>query len=560
MKKQKYAYNKDLRRPQMELPARLARVNPICLDILYKRGFTTAEEMEQILFPSLADSLLQLPPLLDTDKAVRVLKEAKRDRRVVTVYHDYDVDGVTAAAICLVCLRNLGFRVHNYCNDRALDGFGICPNGVDALMKTYPDTGLIITVDNGISGFEGILRARELGLQVIVTDHHECDGSLPLADAVIDHKRLDEPGNQDRNACGAGVIWRVMLALYQDLNLNVQPVMNTLDFVALGTIADIVPVLGLNRALVSEGLKYINRHPRPFFRVVRDVLNLTGVDSETIGFKLAPMINAVSRMGFVVAPLVEMLVSEDEWMLDQGIRRLQEINQSRKDETQLELDLVHDLVPPDYDGSILIIRDERLQEGIVGIVASHLKEEYNIPTAVFARDRNGNWKGSCRSNNVFHLKNALDQCAGYLLNYGGHAKGAGLTVRADDFEEFEKQFRALSDRAAAEFPEPEKIVIDLVVNAADLTEKTVRELGILEPFGEGFRKPVLGLVASGIVQTQYIGHDEQHVKYIDSTGLAVIQWNKADRAKLRKSPPVKFVGYPCLNHFRGNTFVQFIAD
>ncbi len=544
----------------MALTPRLQTVNPLCLDILYRRGMRTPEEMEAILFPSLVRTVKSSPRMLDTDRAVQVLIQARENGSPVTIYHDYDVDGVTSAAICISCMERLGMKVHSYCNDRAVDGFGICPSGIDTMMSQYPDTKVMVTVDNGITGVAGTEHAKKLGLKVIITDHHEPDGVLPDADAVIDHKRLDEPDTQDRTCCGAGVAWKLMLALYNRLHVSIQPVLDALDFAALGTIADIVPLLGFNRAVVIEGLRLINSRPRPFFRVVREMLDLPVIDTEAIGFKLAPMINAVSRMGKPVGPVVRLLLSSDERILHQGILELQEINRVRKEETARELDLVSAMVPPDFDEPLLMVASPDLQEGIIGIVASQLKEKYHVPAAVFALDRRGNWKGSCRSHDGFHLKNALDQCSEFLLNYGGHAKGAGLTVRAGDFDRFRERFMDLARRAAETYPAREEVAIDLVLDAEDLTESMVRQLSVLEPFGEGFHKPVLGLRTREIVSTRFIGMGERHVKYIDSSGLSVIQWNRGNEARARARPPRKFVGYPSLNVFRGETFVQFIAD
>lgn len=554
----KYTYNK-VERPAAPLPARLAAVDPICLDILYNRGIQTPEAMESFLFPSLLKQLKSHPPMLDMDKAVSILKEVVSNKYTVTIYHDYDVDGVTAGVTALSGLTQLGVPVNHYCNDRITGGFGINAAGVDDIMSKFPETRVLLTVDNGIAGIEGVARAKELGLTVIITDHHELGAELPAADAVIDHKRADEPDGQDKNCCGAGVVWKLLLELYSTLGRDVTPVLDLLDIVALGTIADVVPLVGDNRAIVQEGLKRINAGKRPFFRSCLEVLEKDSIDAMTVAFRIAPMINAVSRMGNDASQLIDLLLETDPVKLREGIIALDEINEARKEETRREAELAKNLVGDAPVGAI-VFNHESLQEGIVGIVAGQLKEEFSLPAVVLARTEEGNWKGSARSPEGFMLKEALDQCAEYLLSYGGHAKAAGLTVRGSDLEKFREKFTRLAVEAAGDTGFETAVPIDEVLPAEDYTEDLVRHLSILEPFGEGFPRPLFGLVAKNIVGTRFMGTEEQHVKYHDASGLDVIQWNKGDQAKTRKAPPKKFVGFPGLNVFRGETTVQFIAE
>ena len=554
----KYTYNK-IERPAVPLPARLAAVDPICLDILYSRGIRTPEEMENFLFPSLLKQLKSHPPMVDMDKAVTILKNVVANKYPVTIYHDYDVDGVTAGVTALSGLTQLGVPVNHYCNDRIIGGFGINAAGVDEIMSKYPETKVLLTVDNGIAGNEGVARAKALGLTVIVTDHHEPGSELPAADAVIDHKRLDEPPEQDKNCCGAGVIWKVLLELYIDLGRDVGPVMDLLDIVALGTVADVVPLVGDNRVIVQEGLKRINAGSRPFFRSCMEILEKDYIDAMTVAFRIAPMINAVSRMGNDASQLIDLFLETKPDQLRAGIIALDEINEARKEETRREADLAKSLVGEDPSGAI-IFNHESLHEGIVGIVAGQLKEEFSLPAVVLAKDKDGNWKGSARSPEGFMLKDALDQCAEYLLSYGGHAKAAGLTVRASDLDKFKEKLTRLAVDAAGEKGFETAVPIDAVLSAEDYTEELVRHLSILEPFGEGFPRPLFGLVVSNITDTRFMGQEEQHVKYHDESGLDVIQWNKGEQAKARKTPPKKFVGFPGLNVFRGTTTVQFIAE
>lgn len=534
----------------------LKTINPICLDILYQRGFHTSEDMEQFLFPSLMKSIRNHPKFLDTDKAIQHLAMAAEQKSEVTIYHDYDADGITAAAIGKFCLEQLGIQVHLYCNNRITGGFGISTEGIEELLHQYPNTKIVLTVDNGITGLAGVQRAKSAGLTVLITDHHEPGETLPCADAVIDHKRTDEPSNQYRDSCGAGVIWETMLWLYVSMGKDISPVMSTLDLVALGTVADVVPLLGLNRAFVKEGMQLINDGKRLFFRELFAAMELQSVDSRAIGFRIAPMINAVSRMGHDPSKVVDLLLSDNSEFVKAGIAKLDEYNQARKVETDRESRLAKAQLGDSYTEPVIIFKDETFQEGIIGIIAGQLKELYEKPAIVFAKDKDGNWKGSCRSLDGFHLKNALDQCQEYLLSYGGHAKGAGVTVRASDFELFSAKMEQLA--RDAQIPEVLK-PIDIVLPASAYTAQMVHELGILEPYGEGFQPPVFGMIAD-VVDVRYMGQESQHVKYVDKSGLSIILWNQGAQAKLKTKFPRKFVGTPQLNSWNGTISVQFIAS
>lgn len=555
----KYEFH-NLHRPEsLALTPRLKAVHPACLDILYERGIQTAEAMEKFLFPSLSESIRAYPPFLDTEAALEILEQAVRNGEPIVIYHDYDVDGCTAGAIAAECLTTLGAKTYRYCNERSIDGFGICANGVDNLVSRHPDAKVLLTVDNGISGVAGVARAKELGLKVVVTDHHEPGEALPAADAVIDPKRVDEAETQYKDNCGAGVVWRIMLELYMRMGISVEPVMNAVDLAALGTVADIVPLTGQNRAIVQEGLRLMNEGRRPFFRIVSELLDLKTIDAQySVAFRIAPMINAVSRMDKDVSIVGKLLLSEDEDFLREGIVQLDEINQERKNETSREVEVAEASIPEGFNEAAIIIRNAGFQEGIVGITAGRLMQEYNRPVIVLTQNRDGNWKGSCRSPQGFSMKEALDKCASCLISYGGHARAAGVTVRADSFDAFEKEFTRLANEAYPERDFTNVVTIDAVFPASAYTEQMVRELRILEPYGEGFPQPLFGLVAD-ITDVRYMGAEKQHVKYLDQTGLSIIQWNHGEAARARSRFPKKFVGHPQLNDWKGDISVQFIT-
>lgn len=545
--------------PRLLIGPRLSGIHSVCMDILYSRGFHTSKEIEDFLFPSLSSRLRKMIPLLDTGKAVSILVSAVKNKQAIVIYHDYDADGITAAAVVKEQLTKLGVPVYLYCNNRAIDGFGMCVAGVQALITQFPDAKIVLTVDNGITAVEAVKFAKEQGLTVIITDHHEPGSELPAADAVIDNHRKDEPEAQDHNCCGAGVAWKLMLALYLELGYDPTPVMNSLDLVALGTVADVVPLLGDNRAMVQEGLRRINAQERPFFRKVAELLELQSIDSQTIGYKIAPMLNALSRMGYSPTPAVDTLLCTDEQKLHGDIVDMDDINQARREETDRELELVMASLPEENNLPVILFAHESLKDGIVGIVAGQIAQQYQVPCGIFARSEDGNWKGSLRAPSGFMLKESLDQCAKHLKSYGGHAKAAGATVFADEFDAFKAEFETLAQKARDEHGFEAVTHIDKVLPASQITVELVQELKILEPHGEGNPTPLFGLVAN-ITDTRYMGTEQQHVKYQDASGLAVIRWGKGEEARQRSVPPKKFVGHPQLNSYKGNLQVQFVAD
>jgi len=554
--KPKYTLDKEPM-PLQQLDKELQCINPVCLDILYRRGYTTSEEVRDILFPSLKEALQPLT-CKDIKAALHALADAIRKKQTIVVYRDYDVDGITAGALAVETLGALGAKVHHYVNERSIDGFGICKNGIDNILKRWPETQLILTVDNGIAGIEAIDYANNRGLTVVVTDHHEPGDILPNAAAVVDLKRKDEPYSF-HDLCGCGLIFRVMLDLYREMKQDITPVLNTLDLVALATVADVVPLLGENRAFVQEGMKLIESGQRTFFRVMMRLYEVTELTAHyTLGFQFAPTLNSLSRMDKDTDLAVEALISNDDTWVELQAVSFRSINQDRKAKTQEQYELALSMIDPNHLEPAIVLYSDEFDEGIVGIIAGRLKEEFWKPTIILASDKDGNMKGSGRSINEFDLKGNLDKCSSLLTSYGGHLKAAGLSLPAENFLKFRKQFIAL----AAEELEGKEIVNEVPLAALltedTLTESLVSDLRILEPYGEGFPEPLFGLIArpDGV---RYMGTESQHVKLTCSaSNLSIIGWNKAQAFRGRKTLPCKFIGKPSLNVWRGNTSVQFI--
>lgn len=554
----KYTYNQE-RANVNTLDPELQSINPICLDILFRRGFRTSEEIREVLFPKY-ETILQPLKCQDIDRALEVLSDAVQNKKTIVVYRDYDVDGISAGAIAVESLRMLGCKVHHYANERDVDGFGICKNGIDQIQKRWPETKVILTVDNGITGVEPIKYANARGLTVVVTDHHMPGQELPPAAAIVDLKRIDETYPY-HDLCGAGLAFRVMLELYRRLKKDLAPVLDLIDIAALATIADIVPLTGENRVIVREGMQVINCANRPFFKAMAKVFDMTEVTAHnTIAYYYAPALNALSRLGEDTGTAVEALLSKNDELAERYALNFQQVNNARKEESKRQYEIAESLIPEGFNEPAIVITHPDFTDGIIGITAGKLKEKFHRPVIVFGAEHNGVLKGSGRSIDAFPLKDNLDKLSELLLGYGGHTKAAGLSINVSQFNTFKNAFIQMAKDSIDENAIQEEIPLDAVLDENELTEQLICDLHMLEPFGEGFGEPLFGLRAKcdGV---RFMGTEGQHVKYTSSTtGLSIIKWGGAEEAKARKSMPKKFIGRPSLNAWNGNISVQFICS
>ncbi|HOV60004.1 MAG TPA: single-stranded-DNA-specific exonuclease RecJ [Candidatus Hydrogenedentes bacterium] len=493
--------------------ARALGISPVTAALLRQRDVRTTEEAARFLRPSLKHLF---DPFLMTDMtaAVERITLARDRQEKVLVFGDYDVDGVSAAALLWRGLRRFGIEsVDADMPDRLNEGFGLAPEHVEqAAARGYR---LIVTVDNGISALSAARRARELGVSLIVTDHHKPETELPDADAVINPLR-EPPDHPARGLCGAGVAFKLSTAL------NGTP--NDLDLAALGTIADIVPLRGENRVIATFGLRHMQQHQRMGLRVLARVAErpIESVTSEDIGFMLAPRLNAAGRLEDARTAL-RLLLCEDEAEahalareLDQTNRQRQEIEQAVYEDAVEEIDA---WVQPDRC-SIVVARSG-WHPGVIGIVASRLLQRYQRPVFVLSLDEAGMARGSGRSGANFDLMAALISCADLFEKFGGHRAAAGLTMRADLVETFRERFE---EAARAQFggePQPVPLQIDAISGISLLHPDLIGEINQLRPFGEGNRQPVLAAFGVRIVPGSVKVFKDDHVAMRLIQGRAV---------------------------------------
>ena len=466
---------------QLNTVSRLARETGLTehiVRILYARGVDTPESIRKFMYPSRKNFLS--PFLMKGMKeAAEMIKAARDEGKTVAVFGDYDADGICASAIMYHALREYGIDAHIYVPERS-DGYGLSAEAVDKIFDDCQPE-LFITVDCGISCAKEAQYIYELGADVIVTDHHELPETLP--DCVIVNPKLKDDYPYD-NLCGAGVAFKVACALLGE------GAYKYLDFAALATVADSVPLLGENRDIVPEGLKLINTRPRSCFAALIGK-TYDGVTAQNLAFTVAPRINAAGRMGDAQAAF-RLFSSEDEGEILDLAARLSAYNAERQrccDE--LYASAKAKLVKKGAYGNVIMLADQSWNTGFVGIVAARLAEEYNRPALLFVQ--NGDMlKGSARSIDTVNIYAALRACSAYIEEFGGHAQAAGINLKAENFDALE---RALGEEIGRTHPAEDfeqRVCISEEIEGP-FPEKFARELEALEPYGVGHRRPLFAL-------------------------------------------------------------------
>ena len=356
------------------------RLTELQANLLLNRGIVSEQEANKYLYGDLAD--LYDPCLMkDMDKATDILIEAVLSGKKITIYGDYDADGITATATSMRALEYLGADVDYYLPHRIEEGYGM---NLEAIQKLKDNgTELILTVDNGIASVEEVKLAKKLGMQIIVTDHHDCPNVLPEPDALINPK---QPGDKypNKNLCGCAVIWRVMEVVYSKLNANVDYIYDLLALVAVGTVADVMELRDENRIIVKEGLMAINAHVITGLSAMMEVFKMDEIKSENIGFKIGPCLNADGRL-HDAHKAVELLLTEDMDKALELVKYLNEVNEKRKAMTLDCYEKAEAYIRDEKleDSRVMVVFEKSIPEGLVGLVASKIKEKYQVPTFVF---------------------------------------------------------------------------------------------------------------------------------------------------------------------------------
>jgi single-stranded-DNA-specific exonuclease len=494
-----------------ELAQGFGPLHPVLLQILHNRGYLKMSQIQAFLEGYYLES--EDPFLLpDMDLAVaRILRARERGERVV-VYGDFDADGVTATVLLVEALRAFGFernQAQPYIPDRVDEGYGLNDDALTRLRETV-GADLVISVDCGIRSLSEVRHANEIGLDMIITDHHSLGTDMPEALAVINPKRLDCQ-YPERMLAGVGIAFKLAQALHQDRpSLTGFDVNSLLDLVALGTVADLAPLQGENRQLVRRGLEVLNSLRRPGVAALARIAGVKAghITAETIGFVLGPRLNAAGRLSHAY-DAARLLASPNEPSAERYAHELNRLNQRRRTLTKQLSDQAEAMVA---DGApILIARGSDFLAGVVGLVASRLAEKHYRPAIVMeAGDEES--RGSCRSIPEFHMTNALDEVADLLERHGGHAQAAGFTIRNERLPEFTERLTAIAEEKLRDKDLRPKLDVDAELRLPDIDWALFGVLEQLEPTGQSNSTPLFMSRNLHVYNHRAVGQDGAHLK------------------------------------------------
>ncbi len=462
------------------------KINKLLATILVNRNIKEPKDIRLFLKPTRED--FHDPYLIkDMEIAVQRIIKAINNKEKVTIYGDYDVDGITSITVLKSFLSDIGLECESYIPDRLEEGYGLNKNAIDSILKKGCD--LMITVDCGISGNEEIDYANSLGIETIVTDHHEPGDKLPNAIAVIDNKRKDST-YPFRELAGVGVVFKLIQALGIKLGLKEETYLKYLDIVCLGTISDIVPLVDENRVIAKLGLMLVQQTRNIGLRSIINSSGYKKVDSTTISFGVAPRVNACGRMGMAEEAL-NLFLSKNINEVNELTKRLNEHNSLRQSiEKQIFEEVLKQIEENDLDKhKVIVLGGKNWHHGVIGIVSSKVTEMYFKPSILLSFEEDGIGKGSGRSIPGFDLHEALTKCGQTIEKFGGHSMAIGITLKKDKFEEFKNKFEQIAIDEHIERIVP-IIKIDAKINLDDINKEMVESLKQLEPFGEANKMPI----------------------------------------------------------------------
>lgn len=541
---------------------------PLAARLLAARNLEDDAAIQAFLSPALA-TLHSPDDLKDMDLACERIATALSQDEKIAVYGDYDVDGLTATTLLVRFFKWLGVEVETYIPHRLDEGYGMSRKGVEHLQQMGVQ--LIITVDNGISCLDEVGYARALGIDVVVTDHHRPESSLPDAVAVVNPNREDCEYPFD-HLCGCGVAFKLAHGLARFLGVDparAKPfLVSMLDLVAMGTVADVMPLLGENRVLARYGLRELEKTKIPGLQAMANLLGLVGkpYTAETIGFLIGPRLNAAGRTGHA-SDALELLLTDNESRAWDLAKYLDQLNQERR---VLESDVLEDAIsfieenPEVLDNPVLIVAGEEWHQGVVGIVASRLLERFGHPTIVMGIEGD-RAKGSARSYNDFDIHAALTRCDELLIEYGGHKMAAGVTLEARNVD----AFRTMLNKKVLETTDVSTLVpqlrIDTVAQPEELTFKLMEQIEQFRPFGQANPAPIVALANCKLACVpQVISGKHLKIRILrDQMDPLTAMWfnfpqpHKETLQMLESGEPLEIAGSPRLNVWNGNRSVEF---
>ena len=512
---------------ELEIDALSGHVPPAIAQVLVRRGIDTPQRLSEFLDPP---HKLPYDPLRITgmDIALKRLYAAVNNGERVGVFGDFDVDGITGTAIISEGLTSLGVPVTPYLPHRVDEGHGLSNAAIDTMAQQ--GVTLIVTVDTGITSFEEVDYAKSLGVDVIITDHHLPHDGVPNAVVSLNPKL---PGGDYPffELCGAGIGFKMVQGLFEFYGQPWDP--GLLELAALGTIADLVPLLDENRYLVREGLRELAKTRRPGLRALYSSARVDPdeITAETVSFQIAPRLNSAGRMGDPMDSfkLLTTTSPEEAGALTQKLESLNMERRAASEEAYVIADqLVEDLgeLPP-----LLVISDERFIRGVSGLIAGRLVDRYRRPAVVIAVE--GEFSvASGRSIPEFNIVAAMESCEDLLVRFGGHSQAAGLTIATKDIPQLKSRLEAYSAESLETQGLVRTVEIDAVIGLDELDETMVRWINDLEPYGPGNPRPVFASMGVKVLETFHMGREQQHLRLrVDTNGarFTALAFNQADK-------------------------------
>ena len=563
--------------------ARRLGVSPLVIRCMINRGLEEESDMRRYLQGTVAD----LPDPLqmkDVDRAVQILLQAKKQGWKAAIASDFDCDGIFSGYLLWRAFGRIGLDSRIFTPDRVREGYGLNERIVDEALEE--GRSILVTCDNGIAANEQVAYAKERGMTVIVTDHHEVQEELPLADAVVDPKQEGETYPFD-GLCGAGVAYKLICALYDICGIPPAEKEEFLEYVAIATVAYVMELRGENRILVREGLRRLSGTANCGLQALMEVQGLQGrqITAGHVGFILGPCFNAAGRIA-TVKESFDLLMEEDPETALERAEQLKKINEERKQMTEEGADKAYRLVEERREGGaeetdgklpdILILLLPDTHESLVGIIAGRVKERYHHPVIVFTRTEEGLVKGSGRSIDSYHMFRGLMKCRDLMVRFGGHKMAAGMTLRERDLSELERRLNEESGLTEEDFCPV--VHIDAPMPVGYVTEQLIRDLSRMEPFGVGNPKPVFAEQHFQILAGYRLGREKNVLKLRvkndrgntcdamlfrgaeDFDRFVVREWGETELKRMYEGKEnyldVAFTYYPSVNEYQGIKRIQ----
>ena len=532
-------------------------ISPLVTGILLERGFTSTDEMKEFLYGSkepFHDPFL----MKDMDKTVARIEKALAEEEKITVYGYYDVDGITASSLLYIYLKSRGAKVNTYIPKRESEGYGL---NDDALKNIFEEgTTLVVTVDCGISGIKEVANAPE-GLDIIITDHHTIPEELPAAYAIVNQKQKD-CAYPFKDLSGVGIAFKLCQALEQK-NPGLAPTWaEYMELAALGTVADIVPLLGETREIVRRGLAAISNTNLVGLQALMKSAGCNGenITADSIGFMLAPRLNAVGRLEHAQSA-VELLVTNNPLKAEEIADKLNRENAERQEISRKITDEAEAMLAEEkHLDTAIILANKNWHPGVIGIVASRLVDRYHLPTILMSINEEGMAKGSCRSIPALNLYEAIAAESDLLTQFGGHHQAAGLTLPYENVPEFIRRFKEYVKKTLTPEDFIPCIEVDDIIEQGRITEKDLDELAMLEPCGCSNPLPVLAFQNALLRRPRSMGKERTHLQFDVAKGdnsYRAVMWNNASLVPYLFDSSIADIAFsPKLNTWQDRTSVQ----